>query len=322
MGHVSQLYFGTNSADSSNCGTVGVGDDWEFATQGCYSLRELSPTSFIPKDWWFVVLKGYFDGAQTADNDRVTLACACGTCEEWEPVESAWKQVIAKHEAPPLHTTDANALQKDFDEKKGWSNKKVDAYISDCVDVIEGSLAEAGRLVIPTLSGGLLPNIAKPGLNVLTMTIPFDDFRRAREVIRNMPNSVSELCASETLGFVFRWGRRLGVEGYLLYFDQGEPFFGHVDDRRKGKKSKKQIAEMEKVASLTKLNTRISPALQIADLCAWGVNHKDDARREWHKHLNRLSWESYDLTYEYLINPTPGALERTAAWNLPKRKRT
>jgi hypothetical protein len=177
----------------------------------------------MPKDWWSVVLKGYFDGGQTANNDRITLACACGTCEEWEPVESAWKQVIAEHNAPPLHTTNANALQKEFGREKGWNNKKVDAYISACVDVIEGSLAKAGRILVPTTSG-LLPNIAKPGLNVFTMTIPFDDFRRAREIKRNLPNSIPELCASETLGFVFRWGRRIGVEEYQLYFDQNEPF--------------------------------------------------------------------------------------------------
>jgi hypothetical protein len=267
-----------------------------------------------------VVLKGYFDGGQTADNDRVTLACACGTCEEWEPVELAWKRVISEHQAPPLHTTDAIALQKEFSREKGWNNEKVDAYISACVDVIEGSLAKAGRILVPTTSG-LLPNIAKPGLNVFTMTIPFEDFRRAREV-RNLPNSISELCASETLGFVFRWGRRIGVEGYQLYFDQGEPFYGHVYDRKHNKKSKKDIALMNKVVHLGESDMSVSPALQIADLFAWCINHNDDLRRKWHERLGYLSWDSYILTYEYLIKPTPGALERTAAWNLPNRRRT
>src|ERR1035441_3128729 len=98
----------------------------------CLTLGELSPTSFIPKDWWLVVLKSFFDGAQTANNDRVTLACVCGTCEEWAPVESAWKQVIADHEDTPWHTTNAYALQKEFDSKKGWTNEKVNAYASAC----------------------------------------------------------------------------------------------------------------------------------------------------------------------------------------------
>ena len=298
-----------------------MGDDWEFATQGCYSLRELSPTSLIPEDWWFVVLKSYFDGAQTANNDRVTLACLCGTEEEWTPVESAWGKVIADNGGTPLHTTNANALRKEFDWRKGWTDEKVDTYISALVDVLEGSLAQPGRILVPTASG-FLPNITKAGLNGLTMTIPVDDFRRAGEVTPNFPNSISELCASEVLGFVFRYGRRLGVEGYQLYFDQGEPFYGHVDDRRNGKKSKKQIAEMSKVVHLGKSNMRISPALQIADLFAWCINHQDNVRREWHKRVGDLRWDSYILSYDYLINPTPGALERTAAWNFSPRRTT
>jgi hypothetical protein len=48
-----------------------------------------------------VVLKGYFDGAKTADADRVTLASVSGTCDEWAPAERAWKQIIADHKAPP-----------------------------------------------------------------------------------------------------------------------------------------------------------------------------------------------------------------------------
>ncbi len=284
-------------------------------------LRDLSPMSVIPKDWWLVVLKAYFDGAQTANNDRVTLSCVCGTCDEWTPVELAWKQVIAKHKAPPLHTTNANALQKEFDKKKGWNNKKVNAYISACVDVLEGSLAQAGRILIPTASG-FLPNITKAGLNVVTMTIPLDDFRRARDVVPNFPNSISELCASEVLGFVFRYGRRLRVKGYELFFDRNEPFCGHVKDRWNSTKAQRQIPELKKVASVGESNMNVSPALQIADLFAWCINHQDNVRREWHKRIGDLSWDSYIPTYEYLINPTPGALERTAAFGFSKRKKT
>jgi hypothetical protein len=285
------------------------------------TLRELSPTGLIPKDWWLMVLKAYFDGAQTANEDRVTLACVCGTCDQWTTVESAWKRVITNHEAPPLHTTNANSLQKEFDRKRGWNNKKVDAYISDCVDVLENSLAQAGRIFVRT-AYGYLPNITKQGLNGVTMTIPVKDFRRARDVVPDFPNNIAELCASEILGFVFRYGRRLGVEGYQLYFDRNEPFYGHVRDRWNGKESKRQINEMKKVNTVAEAEMSISPALQIADLFAWCINHQDKVCRNWHKRVGDLSWDSFTLTYKYLINPTPGALKRTAAWNFPKRRRT
>jgi hypothetical protein len=281
-------------------------------------VEELSPTSFNPEDWWLVVLKGYFDGAQTADADRVTLASVSGTCDEWTPVERAWRQVIADHKAPPLHTTNAYALQKEF---KGWTNEKVNDYISACVDVQQGSLAQPGKILVPTESG-YLPNIVKTGLNGITMTIPLDDFRRARDEVENFPNAISELCASETLGFVLRYGKRLGVVGYQLYFDRNEPFCGHVRDRWNSRKSRKQIPEIKKVVHVGESDMAASPALQIADLLAWCINHKDSVRRIWHKRVGDLHWDSYILTYEYLINPTPGALRRAAAWNFPKRRMT
>ena len=282
----------------------------------CLSLADLSPSSYIPKDWWLVVLKAHFDGAQTADNTRVTLACICGTADEWTPIELAWRQVISDHKAPPLHTTNANALQKEFASKCGWDNDKVNAYISDCVDVLEGTLAQPGKILVPTPSG-YLPNISKSGLNPFTMTIPFDDFRRARDVIPNFPNSISEFCASETLGFVFRYGKRLGVKGYQLYFDRNEPFYGHVRDRWISKKARMQIPELKKVLHVGESEMSVSPALQMADLFAWCINHQDNVRRDWHKRVGDLPWGSYILTYEYLMNPTPGALERTAGHYYP-----
>jgi hypothetical protein len=183
------------------------------------------------RDWWLVVLKTYFDGAQTADADRVTLASVSGTCDEWSPVERAWKQVIADHKAPPLHTTNAYALQKEF---KGWTNEKVNAYISACVDVLKHSFAQPGKILVPTASG-YLPNIVKTGLNGVTMTIPFDDFRRARDEVESFPNTISELCASETLGFVLRYGKRLGVVDFNSTLIEMSRFAGMLEtDGRAG----------------------------------------------------------------------------------------
>ena len=179
-----------------------------------------------------MVLKTYFDGGQSANCDRITLATACGTCEEWESTESVWKKVLAEHKAPFLHTTDAVCLQKEFSKNKGWDNDRVDSFIYDCVDVVERCLLEPGRIVIPGQSG-LLTNIAKAGLNVFTMTIPFDDFRRAREVKPKLPNSITELCASESIGFVFRYGKRLGISIKENHFTGTSPTAIATENREK-----------------------------------------------------------------------------------------
>lgn len=261
-----------------------------------------------------MILKSYFDGGNQADSsqyDRVTLATACGTSDQWDTFESAWNEVLRKHNAPFLHTTDAVSLQQAFHKDKGWSRESVDALISDCVDVISAHLCVRGPL------GGIF----RLGLNVFTFMIPLEDYKRARESLKTLPNSVNEICVSETLGISFRWGRRIGVQYHHLYFDQGEPFYGHAVDRWQTKKSRKDIIPMGKVVRLNELDSRVTPALQLADLFAWCINHNDVVTREWHERLHGLTWDSMYLDYDLLMKPTPGALERTAAWNLPRRKR-
>ncbi len=268
-----------------------------------------------------MVLKGYFDGGNQADirlYDRISLATVCGTCGQWSDFESSWKNVLASHKAEYLHTTDAIGLQKDFSNDKGWDDGKVNAFISDCVEVIRNHhYVPAGPFPVDIPFN---PQVAKQGLMAVTLTIPLDDYRKARNAVFKLPESVTEISASESLGFLFKWGKLIGAEWYELYFDQGEPFYGHVDDRKRNPRSKKQITPMEKVVHLGKSDMRISPALQMADLFAWCINHNDDTRRDWHLKLNDLPWRSLILDYEHLIRPTPGALERTAAWNLPKRR--
>jgi hypothetical protein len=262
-----------------------------------------------------VILKCYFDGGNEANSlryDRITLATTCGTDEQWTAFESEWNEVLARHKAPFLHTTDAVSLQQEFSAKNGWTRESVGAFIIDCVAVIENHLS------IP----GPFGNIAKPGLHIVTLTIPLDDYRRAKITDPKLPNSVTEICTSESLGFCFKWGRRIGAEEYHLYFDQGEPFYGHVYDRRHNRKSKKAITPMDKVIYLGEADMRVTPALQLADLFAWCINHNDAVTREWHGRLHSLPWDSLYLDYSLLLQPMPGALERTETWNLPKRRAT
>jgi hypothetical protein len=267
-----------------------------------------------------MVLKSYFDGGNQADSrqyDRITLATACGTREQWEGLESGWKNVLSAHNAPFLHTTNAIGLQKEFSKSKGWDNDKVDRFIYDCVETIEKHVAVPGKIIIPRSE---FRNLVKSGLYVVTMTIPLDDYQRARKINSDLPSSVTEICASETLGLCFKWGRHVGAKWYELYFDQGEPFYGHIYDRRQNKKSRKAITLMDKVIHLGESDMRVVPALQVADLFAWCINHNDAVHRRWHEKLHSLSWDNFDLDYDHLLKPTPGALERTARWNLPKRK--
>jgi hypothetical protein len=216
----------------------------------------------VPKDHCLVVLEGYFDGAGGPNRDRLTLATACGTSDQWNAFTLEWNAALARHKADFIHTTDAVSLQNDFHSDNGWSKDSVDALISECVGVIAKHLSVPGPL---KSAPGLLRQIARPGLHVVTLTIPLEDYRKARKVLSTLPNSVAEICTSESLGFFFRWGSQIGAESYRLYFDQGEPFYGHVCDRKHNRKSKKAIAAMKDVVHLGEANMRLVPALQLAD---------------------------------------------------------
>lgn len=265
-----------------------------------------------------MVLKVYFDGANKADlnlYDRVVLAAVLGTSDQWDLFIADWKMVLDGHKVQYLHTTDAVTLNKTFSKKNGWNNAAVDNLILDCVRAVKKHIA------MPSL----VPGEYRPGLRVVTMTIYLEDYKRARKSKPELPKSVDEICTSEVLGFVFKWGHEIGAECYHLYFDRGEGFYGHVRDRKDSKKIRRDVPLLDKVAALAEAEMQLTPGLQLADLFAWCISHNEaPSKRLWHRALNDLpkdpSWESLYMDEGYLLNPIPGALERIQTWGTPQRK--
>jgi hypothetical protein len=109
----------------------------------------------------------------------------------------------------------------------------------------------------------------RAGLHAITMTIYLEDYKKAREDNPLLSNSVYELCTSEVLGFVFRWGQKVVAECHHLYFDQGEEYRGHALDRARSDRVKKTNPIFNDVVVKDEVNMRHTPALQLADLFAW-----------------------------------------------------
>jgi hypothetical protein len=264
-----------------------------------------------------VVLKSYFDGSNHADSsqfDRVVLATVCGNCEQWDNFTLDWNEALARYNVPYLHVTDAVTLNRPFSRSKGWSHRRVDDFVCDCVRVARRHAA------LPSLLEGEF----RAGLRAVTMTIYLEAYKKARQANPLLPNSVYELCVSEVLGFVFRWGRKVGAESHSLYFDQGEDYRGHALDRASSGRVRRASPIFNNVIVNDEANMRQNPAIQLADLFAWCISHNDEPnKRLWHRALNDLpvypSWESVYMDEKYLANPTRGALERTAEWCLPRR---
>ncbi len=250
-----------------------------------------------------MVLKSYFDGSNQADSseyDRISIATVCGTGKQWDRFQTAWKKVLYKHHADYLHTTDAVSLQNDFATKRGWNNTRVDSFIGDCVSVIEKQMA------VPAGFRGWTP---RTGLYLITLTIPFDDWIRAKKTTPELPETIEEPCATDSVSFAFKWGRYIGARKYELYFDRGEKFLGFIDDRWRHPKAKKDIEIMKDVTIVAPAIAKDVPALQMADLLAWAINRANQETREWHRRLHRLPYHSKLLDYEHLINPSLRASE-------------
>jgi hypothetical protein len=260
-----------------------------------------------------VVLKSYFDQSNHADSsehDRISIGTVCGTSKQWKRFDTEWKKVLYRHHVEYLHTTDAVSLRNDFSKESGWNKKRVDCFIGDCVGVIERQIA------IPYGIPGKHP---RNGLYPITLTVPFDDWVRAKKKIPKLPNSIEEICATETVSFAFKLGREVSANKYELYFDRGEKLYGHVYDRWKHPKAKKDIEAMKDVIIVAEAVSMDIPALQMADLLAWSINRANQETRVWHRRLHSLPYKSKLLDYEHLIKPRPGVLEVIDSWRLPNR---
>jgi hypothetical protein len=261
-----------------------------------------------------VALKSYFDGSNHADSseyDRISIATVCGTGGQWRRFDTAWKKVLYRHHADHLHTTDAVSLRNDFAKGKGWNKTRVDSFIGDCVDVI------ASHMAVPPGTPGKRPRM---GLLPVTLTIPFDDWLWAKKALPELPETIEDICANEAVGFALKWGRYINAKKYELYFDRGEPFYGYISARWRHPKVQKDIEMMKDIIHVGESTSKEVPALQMADLFAWGINRANQETRVWHRRLHSLPFQSRLLDYEHLIHPSRERLKQIASWELPRRK--
>lgn len=158
------------------------------------------------------------------------------------------------------------------------------------------------------------------GLGVSTQTIKLKDYIRARTVKPDLP-VVTEICATNALVRTMEWGKDImGANFYHLIFDQGEPFYGHIKDRKDNRKARK-LPELDRITSMTEADTRLTPALQMADLIAWCRSHRDTApRHKWQNRLLKLNWIDDWFDYDKLVNPVQESIDLVKTWKLPRRR--
>jgi hypothetical protein len=128
--------------------------------------------------------------------------------------------------------------------------------------------------------------------------------------------------ATQALNGCLEWGQSRGAHFYELFFDQNEPYRGHISDRQRNPQAAKQVPLIARVTLKPECDMRQTPALQAADLFAWCVSHTNKTTHEWQKRLLSLPRLDEWLRYDDLVNPIPGVAELVERWKLPARKPT
>lgn len=263
-----------------------------------------------------MILKGYFDGGNEADStqyDVVTLAALSGTADQWRPFEAEWNTTLKKHKADWLHTTDAVTLNGQFSRDSGWDEGKRDAFMLDCVRVVERHIACRKTARSP----------GRSGLYPYTVTVVLEDFKKAREVNSDVPKDATEICATQAAWRCLEWGADIAkADFYHLFFDRGEPFRGHICDRMRNPKAQKRLPLLDRITHIGESDCRHVPALQLADLFAWCVSHKNKMPYRWQTRVLNLPRIDEWLDYKELVKPFPTTANLVKSWKLPRRRPT
>jgi hypothetical protein len=280
-----------------------------------FSLSDLLATNGpVSKDSRFVILKSYFDGGNQADSreyDVVSLAVVSGTFEEWGPFEADWNRVLTDHRADHLHTTYAVSRQGIY---KDWSEDQADDFLSDCSRVARKHCARA------TIDG--IPG--KFGLHIFVISIVLKDF--VEEAKRNpfASSNANESCLRQAMGEVLMWSDdQAACKDCHFFFDQGEPFYGHLAQLLENKRATTSAFLLKKITHRTQSDMRRVPALQLADLYAWAQCHRNDPwNPTWKQKLLRshFRWQWMDRTNMESIDVNQQA--EWLRWKMPKRAAT
>lgn len=130
--------------------------------------------------------------------------------------------------------------------------------------------------LVDGLLNALLFFRGKPTLRRFTCSVDRGAYEHLKTTKR-LP-SPERLCVRMVFPHVMEWYAQIpGVHiGEIeAYFDQNEPFMRHVQQDWTSKEIRKKHPQWKLVSSIASTKMQSTPALQIADMVAWGCNRID-----------------------------------------------
>jgi len=213
-----------------------------------------------------VVLRAYLDGSET-ESEFLTLACIAATDDIWGSLENAWETVRMERGNPSaLHMTEAMSLNGEF---ANWSAEDRDQLVEGFLGVLEEHRTETR-------------------LRTFTCTVNLASHGKWKSA-RRLP-SPARLCARIVFPHLLEWYWGIGdlvVEPMDVVFDRNEPFMRHLDADWKNPQIRKRYPVWNAIRCIHSAVASDTPALQLADMVAWGRN-----RFSTYRDLSTKPWET------------------------------
>lgn len=226
----------------------------------------------------YFMLRGYYDGSGKSDDGSAYLTLTGMVASEsvWERFEVAWGKVLERHNAPVFHMKDAMALKKNFDQKKGWIDVKVNELVTDLFKVLAAFRPIDGP--------------SNSNLIAMSCTVVMEDYRRAKNSVHNLKEPEA-ICVDFCVGGgvphdidPIKEGKRPGI---VLVFDRNECFQKMITRVWQDLISGQVIGWPEQIVDivdrdkeLVAVGTSNICPLQASDLLAWLMNkrHSSDVQ--------------------------------------------
>jgi hypothetical protein len=261
-----------------------------------------------------MILRSYFDGGNKADSRQyevLSLAVVSAKSDDWGPFERDWSEMLKRHHAKYLHTTDAVSRENDFD---GWTETEVDSFLRDCARIATKYFIRLTTVYDP----------GQFGIYCHTSSVVLRDFVEFAKNNPEQSQNADEGLFRQAVGNTLRWAKEQAYcDEIRCLFDQGEPFYGFLVNVLQSKQASKDAWLLKTIKSHTESDSRDVPALQLADLFAWVECHwNDDWNPTWKKSLMRLPVFRERCNKSNLNNINHDHEAAWTTWNIPKRAST
>ncbi len=224
----------------------------------------------------------YFDGSGKSNDPKcqwLVLAAVSATDSLWDTFILEWNKALATHNCSKLHMTDAMSRKGEFSQEKGWDWQKVDALLTDLLNVIGRS--------------------DRSNFHTYTVAVSLEDYHRAKSEIPTLISPDAIIMKGTFKGLHLQQGETDKLRNVRLLFDENEGFRHTIEREYRRARFKpgwpSQIAEIARAK-------RGDIGLQVADFAAWAIYQhytRGDERIVWLDFEMAIGMVYYHECYDY-----------------------